>query len=71
MNLFLLGGVLLREDAVLLIRDTAKDAVLVEPFEQLCQLSLALLHVVDLLPEHCNLLLRLLTLLLVDVLRKP
>ena len=71
MNLFLLGGVLLREDAVLLIRDTAKDAVLVEPFEQLCQLSLALLHGVDLLPEHCNLLLRLLALLLADMLRKP
>ena len=51
--------------------DTAKDAVLVEPFEQLCQLSLALLHGVDLLPEHCNLLLRLLALLLADILCKP
>ena len=71
MNLFLLGSVLLREDAILLVRDAAKDAVLVEPFEEFCQLVLALLHGVDFLLKHRDLLLRLLALFLADMLRKP
>ena len=67
----MLDSVLLREDAVLLIRDASKYTVLVEPFEQLRQLGLALLRGVNLLLEYCNLLLCLLALLLADMLRKP
>lgn len=70
MNLFLLDRVLLREDAILLVRDASKYTVLVEPFEKLLQLGLALLHVVDLLLEHSDLLLCLLALLFSDMLRK-
>lgn len=71
LDIFLLSGVLLRQDAILLVRDASKYTVLVEPFEQLRQLGLALLHGVDLLLEHSDLLLCLLALLLADMLRKP
>lgn len=70
LNLFLLGGVLLREDAVLLVRDAAKNTVLVEPLEQLRQFILQLLHGVDFLLEHDDLPLCFLALFLSDALRK-
>ena len=71
LNLFLLDGVLPREDSIPLVRDTSKYTVLVEPFKQFCQLDLALSHGVDSLLKHINLLLHRLAPFLADMLRKP